>query len=90
MGDGDLECTGEPSGLLAGVAVGVKLFSQDGVLRADAVTASIPRSFSNLARPKVIENVEQELRRLRVLGVVGAVDWRLFAVPVQSLLPTKL
>lgn len=60
------------------------------MLRADAVTASIPLSLSSLARPKVIEKVEQEFRRLSVLGVFDAVDWRLFVVPVHSLLPTKL
>lgn len=38
VGDGG----GVPSGLLHGVAVGVKLFTPDGVLYADGVTALIP------------------------------------------------
>lgn len=90
MGDGDLECTGDPSGLLAGVAVGVKLLSHEGVFSTEAVAASMPRSFNSLASPNVIENVEHELRRLRPRGVLGAVDCLLFVAPVHTLLPTKL
>ena len=71
-GDGDLEDVGElsadpdgePSGELQGVAVGVKLFSVAGVLNALGVTALIPRSLSILAKPRHVENVDVELRRL--------------------------
>lgn len=73
VGEGDREGSGLPSGLLAGVAVGVKLFSLAGVARADAVAASMPRSLSSFASPALVENVEQELRRLMGTGVGGAV-----------------
>lgn len=68
-GDADLECVGLPSGLLQGVAVGEKFLSSLGVATHDGVTALMPRSLSILARLSVVENVEVELRRLRVLGV---------------------
>lgn len=71
-GDGDLEDVGElsavpegePSGELQGVAVGVKLLSVAGVFKALGVTALIPRSLSILAKPRQVENVDVELRRL--------------------------
>lgn len=37
--------TGEPYGLLTGVAVGEKLFSHEGVFNVDRVAASMPLSF---------------------------------------------
>lgn len=76
-GETERECDGvdrgdPPSGLLQGVAVGVN----DGVTRVDGVAAVIPRSFNNLAKPKVTENVHVELRLDRN-GVVGTVLARL-------------
>lgn len=50
-GDLDREEHGLPSGLLHGVAVGVKLFTPHGVLYADGVTALIPLSLSIFAKP---------------------------------------
>jgi len=90
VGDGEREARGLASGLLAGVAVGVKLFSLAGVANADDVVESTPRSFRNLASPGLVEKVLQELRRLSILGVGGAVLCRLLVAPVHSLLPTKL
>lgn len=75
-GDVDLVGGGLASGLLHGVAVGVKFRSplgvatQDGVPTQEGVTALIPLSFSILASPSVVENVDVELRRLRVRGVL--------------------
>jgi len=81
----------EASGELQGVAVGVKLLSVHGVLMADGVAALIPRSLSILARPRHVEKVVVELRRLKPLsGVAGAVLCRLLAVPVHIWLPRKL
>lgn len=70
---GDKGRVGEfPSvGELHGVTVGEK-FSPDGVLIALGVTALMPRSFSTDASPMFTENVLQELRRERFLGVGGA------------------
>lgn len=68
-GEDGREGGGVPSGLLQGVAVGVKLRSLLGVVMQDGVTAFIPRSFNILARPRVVENVEVELRLERVRGV---------------------
>lgn len=44
----------------------------EGVTRVDGVAAVMPRSFSNLAKPKVTENVHVELR-LDLSGVPGTV-----------------
>lgn len=49
----------------------------EGVTRVEGVAAVIPRSFSNLAKPKVTENVQVELRRDRCAGVPGVVLARL-------------
>lgn len=75
-GDVDRVGGGLASGLLHGVAVGVKFRSpvgvatQDGVPTHDGVTALIPLSFNILASPSVVENVDVELRRLSVRGVL--------------------
>lgn len=73
LGSGDKGRVGEfPSvGELHGVTVGEK-FCPDGVFRALGVTALMPRSFSTDASPMLTENVLQELRRERFLGVGGA------------------
>lgn len=72
-GSGDRGRVGEfPSvGELQGVTVGEKLCPV-GVFKALGVTALIPRSFSTDARPMLTENVLQEFRRERFLGVGGA------------------
>lgn len=72
-GSGDNERVGElPSvGELHGVTVGEK-FWPDGVFSALGVTALMPRSFKTDAKPMLTENVLQELRRERFLGVGGA------------------
>lgn len=62
-----------PVGELQGVTVGEKL-TPAGVLRQLGVTALIPRSFSIDASPILTENVLQEFRRDKVLGVDGQVD----------------
>jgi len=88
-GDGGGEDGGVPSGLLHGVAVGLKLLSPHGVATADGVTALIPRSLSNLARPNVVEKVVVEPRRLMATGVWGAVGCLEFAT-VHIWLPRRL
>lgn len=72
-GSGDNERVGEfPSvGELHGVVVGEK-FCPVGVFKALGVTALIPLSFNTDASPMLTENVLQELRRERFLGVGGA------------------
>lgn len=49
----------------------------------------MPRSFSNLARPRPVENVEHELRRERDKGVGATLLARLLAA-VDILLPAML
>jgi hypothetical protein len=68
-GEGGGDDDGVPSGLLQGVAVGLKLLSPHGVATQEGVTALIPRSLSILARPSVVEKVVVEFRRLLVTGV---------------------
>lgn len=86
---------GLASGLLHGVAVGVKFRSplgvatQDGVPTHDGVTALIPLSFNILARPSVVENVDVELRRLSVRGVLMPEFMPLLGA-VATRLPTML
>lgn len=74
-GSGDSGRVGEfPSvGELQGVTVGEK-FGPDGVFKALGVTALMPRSLRTVARPMLTENVLQELRRERFLGVGGALE----------------
>jgi len=69
-GDDDLVGDRLASGLLHGVAVGEKFRSSVGVPIHEGVTALIPLSFNILANPSVVENVDVELRRLCVRGVL--------------------
>jgi hypothetical protein len=64
---GELPSVGE----LQGVTVGEK-FCPVGVFKALGVTALMPLSFRTEAKPIFTENVLQELRRERFLGVGGA------------------
>jgi hypothetical protein len=93
-GDDDLVGDRLASGLLHGVAVGEKFRSSVGVPTHEGVTALIPLSFSILASPSVVENVDVELRRLCVRGVLipefipllGADATRLLTMLVVALL----
>lgn len=95
-GDVDLVAGGLASGLLHGVAVGMKFLSALGVAPAphevpthEGVTALIPLSFNILANPKVVENVDVELLRLRARGLFFPELTALLGA-VATLLPTIL
>lgn len=89
-GSGDKGRVGEfPSvGELQGVTVGEK-FCPDGVFRALGVTALMPRSFNTDASPMLTENVLQELRRERILGVGGALEVIKTTLLKDSLMKSK-
>lgn len=89
VGELDRLSGGLASGLLQGVAVGVKFLSSLGVIAEEGVTAFIPRSFNIFASPRVVEKVEVEFRLLNVLGVLMP-EFNALLGAVATLLPTML
>lgn len=88
VGESDRLSGGLASGLLQGVAVGVKFLSPLGVAE-EGVTAFIPLSFNIFASPRVVENVEVEFLLLNVLGVLIP-EFKALLGAVATLLPTIL